>query len=884
MKTFVLLSVFYLVSAQEENEICAISGAQCGGSNFTGPASCCNPSEECVFVRDYFYQCDTPADFCIPSRSQCGGTGYSGTTVCCNYDETCKELTDDYSECTPMNGTLVSLDSAEDYGHNMCEDVLAQGDVSPDVDSTGFAREHGRLHLNSTTMRLHDENNELVQLKGVTTQGFPTTCVDKGAIRYMVEHWGIQLLRVGLYLDDGGLKDNPEFADVWEEVVNIADELGIYVLLFFTNIARGDPYYYLTEEGIAEDGINATAFWQEQATKFANNTNVIYEIAYEPYWTGDSPYAPEVPGWERVKEYARVIIPAIREIDPEVIILLPGNFWGQAFHMPYMFPLEDEISYNVMYQFNFWMCPHPRHLLRLNEFAGKMPLFISSWGMGDYQTNGYCFEITKSYIELFDKYQLSWNWRDLWDGDSVGASFVPGTCSEVENLTHVPVDYDISNDNLTCVGNIMKSYFTTGKFPSVLDYPEPTCGETYGECGSGLGCCHANDECVQKSELYSQCMPVDEEPKQCLVSEVDVTSGSGIASRGRLQNNDNKNPQLRDENDIPVQLKGISSYCLSDSQMETLVEDYGATVLRLKLDVASVDGNVDLNEVNRFIAKCGELDVYCILAWTLDLSLPRVNPLFYVDQAMEFWETITAQTMDVTNLLFEITNGIGGGTYDLLEDNKLKTYLNNVHDMVNDMNPDQSMIYGTTGFGKDTYLVSADQLTNNRAFQGLSLNSKTDMGLLDKFKMYGGSPSFKPPAFGNSYLWFITDWVIQDEDGFYPENTARFMEYFEAMNNSFAISFPQLCEENFDLGEETCETTVLKGMLNDVIVSSAAASLTESAEDDDDTEETVLYAAVAVLLAVAAFLVGMLYKTKKKLVGSQDSTAVGAEPVVKSSL
>lgn len=68
----------------------------CGGANWNGISTVCNPGYECVFDNEYHSQCNPKAN----SRhyAQCGGMNYAGSGVCTE-GTYCKKMDEYYSQC-----------------------------------------------------------------------------------------------------------------------------------------------------------------------------------------------------------------------------------------------------------------------------------------------------------------------------------------------------------------------------------------------------------------------------------------------------------------------------------------------------------------------------------------------------------------------------------------------------------------------------------------------------------------------------------------------------------------------------------------------------------------------------------------------------------------
>lgn len=215
----------------------------------------------------------------------------------------------------------------------------------PDVDNSGFATTHGKLKLGGkNTVQLVDAAGAPVQLMGMSTHGiswFPA-CYSKASLEYIVKHWGINVIRAAMYVKNYAAK--PSVEDAVFNMVTWAEELGIYVIVDWHILTPGDPTYYTTGAGKAS--ADAVAWWQKIATKYKGKSHVLYEIANEPNGVT----------WNTVKAYHDTVIPAIRAIDPETIILAGTPTWSQDIHSAFANPVND--PHNVMYSFHFYAGTH----------------------------------------------------------------------------------------------------------------------------------------------------------------------------------------------------------------------------------------------------------------------------------------------------------------------------------------------------------------------------------------------------------------------------------------------------------------------------------------------------------------------------------------------
>ena len=87
----------------------------------------------------------------------------------------------------------------------------------------------------------------------------------------------------------------------------------------------------------------AKEFFEEMAETYGGSPNVIYEICNEPNGTNVT--------WQEIKAYAKFIIPAIRAIAPDSVIIVGTDTWSQDVRAAAEAPLNFT---NVLYALHFY--------------------------------------------------------------------------------------------------------------------------------------------------------------------------------------------------------------------------------------------------------------------------------------------------------------------------------------------------------------------------------------------------------------------------------------------------------------------------------------------------------------------------------------------------
>ena len=76
---------------EPEPDTCIQYYKQCGGKQWTGSTTCCDPEQECVYKEPFYSAChwkDTRRN-CVASRDKCGGRHYQGPEQCYDPSQRC---------------------------------------------------------------------------------------------------------------------------------------------------------------------------------------------------------------------------------------------------------------------------------------------------------------------------------------------------------------------------------------------------------------------------------------------------------------------------------------------------------------------------------------------------------------------------------------------------------------------------------------------------------------------------------------------------------------------------------------------------------------------------------------------------------------------------
>tara|TARA_Y100000590_G_scaffold311880_1_gene352446 strand:+ start:127 stop:1083 length:957 start_codon:yes stop_codon:yes gene_type:complete len=238
-------------------------------------------------------------------------------------------------------------------------------DISTD---TTLVDIHGLLEVNGN--KIVDKNNEPVSLAGNSffwsNDGWGGEKYYKPeVVSWLKEDWNTTIVRAAMGVEDpGGYLDNKTAnKDRVKIIVEAAIDLGIYVII--------DWHSHHAEDHTDE----ATIFFEEMAELYGGHDNVIYEIYNEPL---------DISWSETIKPYAISVITAIREIDPDNLIVVGTPEWSQRIDLA----ADDPILGfpNIAYTLHFYTAFHHQWLRDRASAAldDGIAIFITEWGSVGY--------------------------------------------------------------------------------------------------------------------------------------------------------------------------------------------------------------------------------------------------------------------------------------------------------------------------------------------------------------------------------------------------------------------------------------------------------------------------------------------------------------------
>jgi endoglucanase len=269
----------------------------------------------------------------------------------------------------------------------------------------------GQLRVEGSA--LVDEAGDPVQLKGVSTMWLnweQNYAGSKTGLRWLRDNWGLRVVRAAMGVEPTGayLSSAPPMINQVRNVVHNAIDLGVYVII---------DWHDHTAEMHQEQ---AAAFFAQMAEEFGSYPNVFYEIYNEPKQIS----------WPQVlKPYHQAVSAAIRERDPDNVIIMGTPVWSQNVHLAAADPVPGT---NLMYTVHFYSCTHRAQQRALAQAAYDQgtAIFVTEWGAttadgGTMPQGQVCTEEAQAWHDFMDSAGISWTAWKLDDCADLSCLFRP---------------------------------------------------------------------------------------------------------------------------------------------------------------------------------------------------------------------------------------------------------------------------------------------------------------------------------------------------------------------------------------------------------------------------------------------------------------------------
>jgi endoglucanase len=262
--------------------------------------------------------------------------------------------------------------------------------VLPSVISASVVSDHGLLRAEGN--RIVGAHGNPVAVAGVShfwSQWDGAPYYTRETVDWLVQDWNVTLARAALGIHHGPLGYQQQPAQEMAKVIAVVDAAianDIYVLIdWHDHHAEDHP----------ED---AVAFFSRMAQRYGDQPHVIYEIYNEPL---------KVSWSNTIKPYAERVIAAIRQHDPDNLIIVGTPYWSQRVDEAAADPIDDP---NVAYTLHFYAGTHKAELRQRAQTAldDGIALMVTEWGSVNANGDGAIdHESVAEWMEFIQANELS---------------------------------------------------------------------------------------------------------------------------------------------------------------------------------------------------------------------------------------------------------------------------------------------------------------------------------------------------------------------------------------------------------------------------------------------------------------------------------------------
>lgn len=160
--------------------------------------------------------------------------------------------------------------------------------------------------------------------------------------------------------------ENEDLYTLLRSVVDFCIRQGVYVILDWHDINN-------TFDTLPQ----AIEFWEYMAPRFADDTNVMYELFNEPI----NNIGTDEENWQSVKEDMETLIQVIRTYAPETLLFVGTPRWCQIIGPVAESPLSDEnVVYTVHIYPYHWLSDTLYYRDSISRASAAVPVILGEWG------------------------------------------------------------------------------------------------------------------------------------------------------------------------------------------------------------------------------------------------------------------------------------------------------------------------------------------------------------------------------------------------------------------------------------------------------------------------------------------------------------------------
>jgi len=293
--------------------------------------------------------------------------------------------------------------------------------------------------------QIRGANGEVAQLRGMSLYWSQAKAgrdfYNAGVVNWLADDWRANIIRAAMAIEGdwsvvekGYLSDRDGNKNRVKAVVDAAIAKGIYVIIDWH------------DHNATSHQSEAVSFFSEMAQTYGSYPNVIYEIFNEPVDQS----------WNDIKNYSIAVINAIRQNDPDNIIVVGTPKWSSEVAEASRSPITGKT--NIAYTFHFYASEkwHYNHYMNKADSAlqNGIALFVTEWGNSEASGNGNLnTEYMNAFMNWMEGKKLSWcNWS-ISDLTETSSALKAGSWDAQGNIVHsVSTTGGWSTSDLTASG------------------------------------------------------------------------------------------------------------------------------------------------------------------------------------------------------------------------------------------------------------------------------------------------------------------------------------------------------------------------------------------------------------------------------------------------